>query len=722
MVAYISKYWISFLPFTIILLATSACFSDAAKEVSGAMAEASYKFQPLREIDNGIIDVANQYSDRLKEFNQTAQAFNQTARGGLRTKVSADVGDKLNNLIHEFNQKIDDINHIKVGVDDNTLAQLDGLMMLIERGVKIGLDLPTLETLDGFRIEMANQPERWQGALSKTISALEISSSNVAKEVAEQLSLVSERATNDITRILDEATLDVKEVIATTGVEGRCNAEFLESKLESKVKAFVGKGILYWARVSLLGEVIPNTSLTISGVCHFIPSELSLAQNNGVLLSQKATISVYGYGFSQNNRPAVKVVNSNQQPLEEISNIGVLVTTRYQLTINLQGVDFSKVGYQDQLWLVWPNLLEPNELAFVFPSTPTPTLLPPTLTPTETPIPEPSVIISSTQQPVNVRLGPSTDYADVGDVYNGEQYKVTGKSEDGTWWRIDYNGVSVYVFGGLVTTQNLEFVPFVPAPAFTATPIPAATATNTPAPTDIPTPTPTPVTPPTCPWPSIPALRASPESIGIGQSSTISWDSVANVDGLSIYDGFEYKDVSFLLSTHVQPQATTTYSLIAHFCGESRIIAEVVVSVDPTDTVSVPRKARIIVLFTQIHVIDDSEPENKEEGEISLELDVNGQRIYWPEGSRYRNLDDNEAAPMNSRFEVTLTENDSLSIYVNGMESDDDSNGDDPMGAIRVQYDSRTTWGQGEHTERSNNYPDRSGVYNISYTISVTWE
>lgn len=96
---------------------------------------------------------------------------------------------------------------------------------------------------------------------------------------------------------------------------------------------------------------------------------------------------------------------------------------------------------------------------------------------TPTPAPAAAEVIANTT--MNVRGGPGTNYNIVGAANQGQRYPVIGKSPDGTWWQINYNGQPGWVFGELVTAQNTQAV---------------AVASNIPQP---PPPTPTPIPQPT---------------------------------------------------------------------------------------------------------------------------------------------------------------------------------------------------------------------------------
>jgi SH3-like domain-containing protein len=127
-----------------------------------------------------------------------------------------------------------------------------------------------------------------------------------------------------------------------------------------------------------------------------------------------------------------------------------------------------------------------------------PTVPPPTPAadaPTAAPIPEAARIVNVENDKVNVRSGPGTGYELVGKVLKTEGAPVKGKSEDGTWWQIEYADAKAgmaWIFGELVQfTGDAAAVPIVKvappeaAPA-EATAAPAATATPVPAPTTAP--------------------------------------------------------------------------------------------------------------------------------------------------------------------------------------------------------------------------------------------
>lgn len=115
--------------------------------------------------------------------------------------------------------------------------------------------------------------------------------------------------------------------------------------------------------------------------------------------------------------------------------------------------------------------------------TPTPTTIP-TATPlpmsTPTPTPMPQVVVIDAQ--ANLRAGPGTEYDLGGSVGQGAVLPLKGRTQDGTWWQVEYAGKLVWIFAGLGeanrTAQDIPVVSEIPA-------------TPTPPPTQTPQPTPT---------------------------------------------------------------------------------------------------------------------------------------------------------------------------------------------------------------------------------------
>ncbi len=81
---------------------------------------------------------------------------------------------------------------------------------------------------------------------------------------------------------------------------------------------------------------------------------------------------------------------------------------------------------------------------------------------------------------LKIRRGPSNVYADMGTAEAGQQLPISGRSFDGNWWQIEYQGETAWVSGQDLAISHVESVPVTagvptPTPTPTATPAPALT-------------------------------------------------------------------------------------------------------------------------------------------------------------------------------------------------------------------------------------------------------
>lgn len=83
----------------------------------------------------------------------------------------------------------------------------------------------------------------------------------------------------------------------------------------------------------------------------------------------------------------------------------------------------------------------------------------------DTAAPEAEGAVVTIDGDMNIRQGPGTDFARIGGAFEGEEFDITGKSADGEWWQIDFDGEAGWVYAPLVTATNTEDVPSVEAPS-----------------------------------------------------------------------------------------------------------------------------------------------------------------------------------------------------------------------------------------------------------------
>jgi lipoprotein-anchoring transpeptidase ErfK/SrfK len=132
-------------------------------------------------------------------------------------------------------------------------------------------------------------------------------------------------------------------------------------------------------------------------------------------------------------------------------------------------------------WLIG----RPAQAAPPVPASPVPTVYVPVITPTPsgrkslptaTPLaPTPAsptaapAMVAAGAEGVNVRSGPSTNFARIGYLDPGAEARVVGHYGD--WWQIAYDGATGWVAGWVVAARNTGDVPEVVPPS---TPVPAA--------------------------------------------------------------------------------------------------------------------------------------------------------------------------------------------------------------------------------------------------------
>lgn len=100
---------------------------------------------------------------------------------------------------------------------------------------------------------------------------------------------------------------------------------------------------------------------------------------------------------------------------------------------------------------------------------------------------EEPVTATSKYNAVNLRAGPSLDYAPTSQIHSNDVCEVNGRNSDASWWLVRcIDGATGWVDARFVTvTGSTADIPLVDSP--TVTPTPAPTSTPTPAPTPSPT-------------------------------------------------------------------------------------------------------------------------------------------------------------------------------------------------------------------------------------------
>ena len=213
-----------------------------------------------------------------------------------------------------------------------------------------------------------------------------------------------------------------------------------------------------------------------------------------------------------------------------------------------------------------------------------------TPTPTSGPV-DPGKPIGTVRTDLNVRAGPSTQYAVIGLLSAGTVVDIVGQTVDGSWWYIIYNPAPDqrgWISADFAPSDNAEGVPVVntPTPLPTDTPTPTATSTDEPTPTSTATATPTlpaSATPTATPSPTATSpssqepnilFSANPTEINEGQCTTFSW-LVTNVKAVFFEDqGVPGENNGQPVTREECPTESKTYTLRVITLADQEVIEQ----------------------------------------------------------------------------------------------------------------------------------------------------
>ncbi len=273
-------------------------------------------------------------------------AVNETIATGV------EVGPETRDLIRELNETIE--NGIKAGFDEATLSRVDELLRVVEDGLKIGLDDETLETIDGMVDTIDRMPANWEATALDIIQTLENTAGSTAKTLAEQ-----------VEGLMKEARINYQQMVSITGVEFRCNVDFMGSKMGATAQEFIGKSIVGKLKNIIAGKSY-DESIPIPWVCQIIPDQMVLSKVGNKLVFTEGIITLIGYNYVSANAPSAKIVDESGNPVQGI-NLYPYLSSPYQIQLNLQDLDMSSVPPRSRVMFTWPNVQESSGIAILMP-------------------------------------------------------------------------------------------------------------------------------------------------------------------------------------------------------------------------------------------------------------------------------------------------------------------------------------------------------------------
>lgn len=366
-----------------------------------------------------------------------------------------DINDMLDRGVEigpETRAMIDDLNAtiaegVEFGFKEGTLDRVDALLDIIEEGVgiKLGLDPETNATVNSLIDTIDNMPGQWETTMTEIIQVLEESTSDVAEDIADQVS-----------DLMEDARVNTQQVVATVGIEFRCNVDFLGARAGETVDEFIGRTLVGQLREIISGESPQKSEIPIPWVCQVIPDQVNLEEVGEAIIFQNAVIKISGYNYEQANLPTAFIVDEAGNQVETVP-LYPFVTSPYQIQLNLQGIDFSLIPERSRVVFVWPSAGTENALSIVFPGE--------EFVPTEIPVANLTINVAS----LDVLKGPGANFHVVGGAESGAVYEVLGQNGAGTWFQIDYDGTEGWVPASAVSRNAIPTqVVSIPGPLPTA--------------------------------------------------------------------------------------------------------------------------------------------------------------------------------------------------------------------------------------------------------------
>ncbi len=277
--------------------------------------------------------------DRIDDINDTLNS-------------GVEVGPETRETIKELNETI--ANGIKAGFDEATLERLDELLRVVEDGLKIGLDDETLNTIDGMVNTIDEMPGNWEASAQDIIQTLENTGGTMAKTLADE-----------VTRVMEEARINYQQMTAITGIEFRCNVDFMGSKVGASVSEFIGKSIVGKIKRIISGEK-PEEPIPTPWVCQVIPDSMTLSKIGDRLVYEDGIVTLTGYNYVAANAPTAQIIDEAGNVIPGISLYPYL-SSPYQIQLNMQDLDLSTVPARSRLVFTWPNISETSGIAILLP-------------------------------------------------------------------------------------------------------------------------------------------------------------------------------------------------------------------------------------------------------------------------------------------------------------------------------------------------------------------
>lgn len=227
-------------------------------------------------------------------------------------------------------------------------VELDNTVSAIERSIRViqaestawREELPLLETqLLGFESKAAG---------------------DVKVVISDSYNMVS-NLTKDSIKFANSGALDV---IFKSGVEFRCNTDFIKSVASEQLQTLVDD-LKFWKENRKHKDI-----KRIHKICQINPAILSLYPANstwlldGSKMFHRNVISLFGYNFNHQMLPKLAMIDNQGKPIKDLQLLPAYIT-QYQIDLDFSAVDFDGFVPGSRLVFIWPDQEESNTISLV---------------------------------------------------------------------------------------------------------------------------------------------------------------------------------------------------------------------------------------------------------------------------------------------------------------------------------------------------------------------
>ena len=209
---------------------------------------------------------------------------------------------------------------------------------------------------------ITRQSDAWRTALPKLIeqlNQLESQASADAKTVIGDTRNQVQDLANDSIKF---ANVNAQEIVAKTGAEFRCNANFAMNGVSARLQYLIDD-LKFWKLNNRHSDKKP-----VHAICQILGENLALyPQTEGVFgidsskLVATNVVEVFGYNFRPDALPSLELVAADGTVMRG-ANVTASYITQYQLAFDFATEKFIGVTAGSRIVFRWPDQAEPNTI------------------------------------------------------------------------------------------------------------------------------------------------------------------------------------------------------------------------------------------------------------------------------------------------------------------------------------------------------------------------